>query len=217
MIIEADDKGHRHGNFPNYYSFHPPQNRLLLLEQYGLMTHIRRGLFGPQGDKATAATSSRRKKPRLEISRECNEIYYCDLGCNEGDLTMAVSSCLSNKEVHNNEQIVRCLGLDLDPTLIQRATDKFSGKYGNDDSEKVFKACNLCSDFEHNNACSSFFASNNTQLDPTPKEMFSLTTIFSTTMWVHIHGGDDGLKKFIERACGWTKQFLLIEPQRSGW
>eukprot|EP00571_Detonula_confervacea_P014587 CAMPEP_0172309012 /NCGR_PEP_ID=MMETSP1058-20130122/9434_1 /TAXON_ID=83371 /ORGANISM="Detonula confervacea, Strain CCMP 353" /LENGTH=117 /DNA_ID=CAMNT_0013021559 /DNA_START=46 /DNA_END=399 /DNA_ORIENTATION=- len=35
-------------------------------------------------------------------------------------------------------------------------------------------------------------------------------------MWIHLHGGDDGLSEFIERACGWTKRFLLVEPQPSG-
>lgn len=236
--MEVDDKGHRHGNFPNYYSFHPPQNRLLILEQCGLLTHIRRGLFGfddvDLGDGTKSTSSRNTKRPRLEnvtstaIEATCDSnaadceddnIYYCDLGCNEGDLTVAMASSLL-KAAHNNEQVVRSLGLDIDPILIQRASDKFSHKGGGDDSEKkvmpVFKACNLCSDDEHNNACSSFFANaRNTQHDAIPKELFSLTTIFSTTMWIHVHGGDDGLTKFLERACGWTKKYILIEPQHS--
>lgn len=231
--MEAEDKGHRHGNFSNYYHFHPPQNRLQVLEQCGLMAQIRRGLFASneksscQGDTETSAEQSHRKKPRIDDSlpTDCKDIYYCDLGCNEGDLTMAMASCL-NKCVHNTEQTIKCLGLDVDPALIQRANDKFSrnndGHVG-ENSEKeeyhtpVFKACNLCSDLEHNNACSTFFASNNKQQEPKPKQMFSLTSIFSTTMWIHIHSGDDGLTRFLERACGWTKQYLLIEPQHSGW
>ena len=58
--MEAEDKGHRHGNFSNYYHFHPPQNRLQVLEQCGLMAQIRRGLFGSidklscQGDTETS-------------------------------------------------------------------------------------------------------------------------------------------------------------------
>ncbi len=232
--MEAEDKGHRHGNFSNYYHFHPPQNRLQVLEECGLMAQIRCGLFGfsdkssCQGDTETSAEQSRRKKPRIDDSlpTDCNDIYYCDLGCNEGDLTMAMASCL-NKFVHNTEQTIKCLGLDVDPALIQRANnDKFSrnndGHVG-ENSEKeeyhtpVFKACNLCSDLEHNNACLTFFASNNKQQEPKPKQMFSLTSIFSTTMWIHIHSGDDGLTRFLERACGWTRQYLLIEPQHSGW
>mmetsp|Transcript_23252 Transcript_23252/g.38314 ORF Transcript_23252/g.38314 Transcript_23252/m.38314 type:complete len:318 (+) Transcript_23252:77-1030(+) len=239
--MEVEDKGHRHGNFPNYYSFHPPQNRLLLLEQCGLMTYIRRGLVviaaddvSELGDDGTESTSPR-KKARLDnaagaaavearsgsIAEKDDIIYYCDLGCNEGDLTMAMAKSIS-EALRNNEQIVRCLGLDIDATLIQRARDKFSRKKVDDNSEKkefmpVFEDCNLCSNDEHNNACSSFFANaTETQQDIIPRQIFSLTTIFSTTMWVHIHAGDEGLTKFLERACEWTKKYLLIEPQHSG-
>ena len=52
---------------------------------------------------------------------------------------------------------------------------------------------------------------------PPCRRFFHLTTIFSTTMWIHVHGGDDGLKSFLERACDWTSKFLLVEPQPSGW
>jgi len=237
--MDAEDKGHRHGNFPNYYNFHPPQNRLLILEQCGLMNYIRRGLVigadddSKLGDDGSKLTSTR-KKARLDIAacaatvgETCSIagkddiIYYCDLGCNEGDLTIAMASSLW-KAVHNNKkQTVRCLGLDIDSTLIERASNKFSCEVV-DDKEKeefmpVFKDCNLCSSDAHNNACSSFFAdSTKTYQEKIPRKMFSLTTIFSTTMWIHIHSGDDGLTKFLERACGWTKKYLLIEPQHSG-
>lgn len=240
--MEAEDKGHRHGNFPNYYSFHPPQNRLHILEQCGLMTYMRRGLVVGADDVSDldedrSKLISPRKKARLDddkasclaAGKATNDlmaekdyiIYYCDLGCNEGDLTMAMASSL-RKAVHNNELSVRCLGLDIDETLVQRASKKFSGKYA-DKSEKqefmpVFRDCNLCSNDEHNNACSSFFSNTkNAQQEIIPRKMFFLTTIFSATMWIHIHAGDDGLTKFLERACGWTKKYLLIEPQHSGW
>ena len=231
MEVEDEDKGHRHGNFPNYYSFHPPQNRLLLLEQCGLMDYIRRGLSGIE------TKSSPRKKARVDDNAsaaaadaaavevtsnsitEEDDIYYCDLGCNEGDLTMAMAKALRSNEQNN----VRCLGLDIDATLIQRASKKFSHKEIDDNLERtelipIFKDCNLCSNDEHNKACSSFFSDvPKTQQNIIPREMFSLTTVFSTTMWIHIHSGDEGLTKFLERACGWTKKYLLIEPQHSGW
>eukprot|EP00984_Skeletonema_dohrnii_P013696 scaffold5691_cov81-Skeletonema_dohrnii-CCMP3373.AAC.2 len=238
--MDAEDKGHRHGNFANYYSFHPPQNRLLILEQCGLMNYIRGGLVigadddSKLGDDGSKLTSTR-KKARLDIAacaadvggtgsiaEKDDIIYYCDLGCNEGDLTIAMASSLWKAVDNNTKQNVRCLGLDIDSTLIERASNKFSCKEV-DDKEKeefmpVFKDCNLCSSDAHNNACSSFFAdSTKTHQEIMPMKMFSLTTIFSTTMWIHIHSGDDGLTRFLERACGWTKKYLLIEPQHSGW
>jgi hypothetical protein len=45
---------------------------------------------------------------------------------------------------------------------------------------------------------------------------FHLTSIFSTTMWIHIHAGDDGLKDFLKRACS-ISDMILIEPQPSKW
>ena len=140
---------------------------------------------------------------------------------------------------------VQCLGLDLDPILIERATAKFSTNpppppscvdYEKSISEStkgshsvstmaVFDVCDLCSESEHNDACSSFFgkeilASENDDEGRSvgrPRPLFHLTTIFSTTMWIHVHGGDDGLREFLKRACGWTRRFLLLEPQPSGW
>lgn len=135
---------------------------------------------------------------------------------------------------------VKCLGLDLDPVLIGRANTKFSttaspaplcssdesklehvSTPNNCDMKAMFKACNLNSESEHNTACTSFRNEKVGQAEikggqnNEPQPLFHLTTIFSTTMWIHLHGGDDGLREFIERACGWTKQFLLVEPQPS--
>jgi hypothetical protein len=110
----------------------------------------------------------------------------------------------------------------------------------------TFMECDLNSDVEHNAVCASFFANvvglkeandgeegvdalgvgkqptgvtSTTQPPPLPPSgrLFHLTTIFSTTMWIHIHGGDDGLRSFLERACQWTAKYLLVEPQPSGW
>jgi hypothetical protein len=90
----------------------------------------------------------------------------------------------------------------------------------NENVNATFRTADLCSESEHNAAVMAF-------LDPctsetkdggtaTTQQIFDLTTIFSTTMWIHVHGGDEGLKSFLERACGWTKNFLLVEPQPSG-
>lgn len=41
---------------------------------------------------------------------------------------------------------------------------------------------------------------------------FSLVTCFSTTMWIHIHGGNNILKEFILYICEISEK-LIIEPQ----
>jgi len=308
-MMDANDQGHRYGNFPNYYAFHPPDNRLRVLERAKISIYIRDGLASSSAsaakssggravviddaaDDAASASSSARKKPRHQPPEgrgrqktarsrtgRGDVIYYCDAGCNAGELTMAMARSLaeecasddegggegeedkggvtstdSTDDVSEGKIRVQCLGLDLDPALIERAAAKFSTDAPPSpsphascvvDDEKstsentkgtrrggtraAFEVCDLCSESEHNGACSSFFAGggivaggnddgdDGRRPDRAPRPLFHLTTIFSTTMWIHVHGGDDGLREFLERACGWTRRYLLIEPQPSGW
>jgi hypothetical protein len=267
--MEIDDAtGHRYGNFPNYYSFHPPENRMNVVKRAGILDHILCGLSTTSREAAcdecvVAADGAddgngQRKKPRLDgDSRyvQSNDvsgvITYCDLGCNEGDLTIAMAAeLLSNYSNADSKQYtIKCLGLDIDPKLIERANSKYSSpdtsgnalvepKESDGRSSQItnkvlpiFKTANLCNDKEHNVAVMSFAKTTNTNgqntceqdqqqtrdEDAAPHQMFDLTSIFSTTMWIHVHAGDEGLKAFLERAFGWTKRFLLVEPQPSGW
>jgi hypothetical protein len=34
-------------------------------------------------------------------------------------------------------------------------------------------------------------------------------------MWIHMHGGDEGLKRVLKRVCATSKHFILIESQPS--
>ena len=286
--MDAKDQGHRYGNFPNYYTFHPPTNRLSVLEDTNILSYIRHGLrnssssnddgkkkmigsdsdkeVNDDGDGERATKKLRIEETKSQQSSDC--IYYCDLGCNEGDLTLAMASSLVSKKYTSNYEhdttrdesvvvdnsnvseskvgssaSVKVLGLDLDPMLIDRANNKLAssiGSIGVDDQSKnveeistlsgidaTFKVCNLCSESEHNNAYRSYINEQNgtststgessTITQEVPTQLFHLTTIFSTTMWIHVHSGDIGLKSFLERACLCTKKFLLIEPQPSGW
>lgn len=274
--MEDDATGHRYGNFPNYYSFNPPNKRLNVLKRSGVLDYILRGLTEestPSGhtvDCSAAAGKGSRKKPRLEegTSKESPDndknsvgfLTYCDLGCNEGDLTLAMAAILSCGKIKvesadgnhqsldkNLQQKVKCLGLDIDPTLIERANSKYCNRYNTLDStgdaeqskavvykniQTAFKTANLCNATEHNAAVSTFAASLKPRMSKdinieqqedkdgdsaTPSQVFDVTTIFSTTMWIHVHGGDDGLKSFLQRACGSTRKFLVVEPQPSGW
>ncbi len=375
-MINPEDQGHRHGNFPNYYTFHPPGNRLDVLYKSGMLNYIFLGMKssftgdgrdGKHHDDAGFLSMSRcpteqqttkcidnandeednefdkkimnnrrdgvgvetlaRKRQRREDCKTVHNpnenfdgrppltLYYCDLGCNEGDLTMEMARALATMTYHeglkrevaqyasveklenhvNNEcpfdpvsslsgkkrsninfirekgeimknfHVVKCLGLDLDPMLIKRAKDKFTSsgvdplKSTSNSAAKAlakndnhgamammmsasFQVCNLCSESEHHDACTLFFHTNLNQQQEleerdqrkndnsiTEIEMlnnkqsiathpfFHLTTIFSTTMWIHLHSGDEGLRQFLERACSWTKKFLLVEPQPSAW
>jgi hypothetical protein len=447
--MDDNDRGHRHGNFPNYYAFHPPDVRMRVLERCNILEYVRigisrttmmtsssyarssssdddgveyddggdvddyddddddddaRGVIAPTGKRTLRhrRRSSHGRRRRRRHDDDDGVVYVCDLGCNAGDMTMAMAHSLiaaggtrgkrreggGRGEVEEEEDegrgeggeeeeegegradgtgcdirdvvdangdayvdfcgggdvaidastfaihddaggtcrsstssdrripsdaydhrdhrratttdddggsfAVMCLGLDIDPTLIERATSKFSPsaasvhappppppptiaatshpltvatatapdlsrRVGRGSALATFRVCDLSSETEHNDACSCFFdgggcgdddgdgaggiprrddecdcdndddddggrsgstvatTANATIPSSMPRPLFHLTTIFSATMWIHVHAGDDGLREFLKRACGWTRMYLLIEPQPSGW
>lgn len=256
--MNDDATGHRYGNFPNYYSFNPPKNRIDVLKSSGILDRILNGL---NCDVYVHDHGGQRKKPRLDVnstdksanncvdegSNDTKVVNYCDLGCNNGDLTIEMalvvlggieSTCdnIDNSSSGtSNQLILKCAGIDIDSKLIDCANSKYSSGSSEsavvDDQDSTgasqskhimasFKTANLCNALEHNSTAESFAGSTRRSEDTdniTPRQIFDLTTIFSTTMWIHVHAGDEGLKAFLERACGWTRTFLLIEPQPSGW
>merc|ERR1719491_2179974 len=92
--------------------------------------------------------------------------------------------------------------------------------------QALFRVCNLCDVDDHKSACQKFLEMNEYSTSTTTTQNFAaavelkrcrrfdLTTIFSTTMWIHIHSGDDGLVAFLERTCRMT-DLLVVEPQPS--
>lgn len=180
LITSAQDLGHRLGNFHNYYSFHPPSNRL---EHMGeILAYIRDTCARKR--RATSSTTSEESK------RE--SFSYCDLGCNQGDLTIEVSKALQETLLCP----VEFTGMDIDVQLIERANEKWK------DTKQVtgaFIAGNICADLE-------------TTLKD---DSIDLISLLSTTMWVHIHVGDEGLKQLLRTLCRKTTRYLLLEPQPS--
>lgn len=175
LNMSAEDQGHRLGNFHNYYTFHPPSNRLDKMKT--LIEHI---------------TSSRTSHKRQCTADRKQTFHYCDLGCNEGDLTIEIASAIQS----SLDQKLNFHGIDIDPKLIERANLKWK------DTANVtghFQAGNLCCDLD-------------SMLEDQSVDLISL---LSTTMWVHIHVGDDGLKEVLHLLCKKTRRFLLIEPQPS--
>ncbi|XP_035006302.1 pre-miRNA 5'-monophosphate methyltransferase [Hippoglossus stenolepis] len=99
-VEESNDPGAApHGNFINYYTFNPPENRLSLIPASLLR----------------------------DLGLSCGEkTLLLDVGCNSGDLSVAfynhvVQPPLCGEESEGRE--VHLLGFDLDEALIQRAQD----------------------------------------------------------------------------------------------
>ncbi|XP_017264154.1 pre-miRNA 5'-monophosphate methyltransferase [Kryptolebias marmoratus] len=99
-VEEAKDPGAApHGNFMNYYTFNPPENRLSLIP-----ASLLRDLGYSDGqDEAT---------------------LVLDVGCNSGELSVAFyNHVVSQPEEETHKRKVHLLGFDLDETLIQRAQE----------------------------------------------------------------------------------------------
>jgi len=98
-MMDDNDKGHRFGNFPNYYAFHPPANRLQVLARTGILNYIRNGLlsvFSSSNSSTDEEYEQRTKRIKQDekMTTTINYYYYCDLGCNAGELTMAMATAL---------------------------------------------------------------------------------------------------------------------------
>jgi hypothetical protein len=102
-------------------------------------------------------------------------------------------------------------GCDIDPEVIDRATKKTHGDKVNQSFS--FSVCNLCYAQSYEQTMDDFWKPKSS---PGHTSRFDFTTIFSTTMWIHTYGGDEGLKHFLERSCD-SSEMILIEPQPSRW
>lgn len=167
----AQDLGHRLGNFHNYYAFNPTSHRL---------NHMKETL----------------EYIFKHASSSAERFQYCDLGCNEGDLTLDMSTALQKGLMRP----VHFVGIDIDPVLIDRAKEK-KCKLNNEikDVTGEFRVGDILQDLNH--------LIKNDSVD--------LISLLSTTMWIHVHAGDDGLQDVLKQTCQKTKRFLLIEPQPS--
>ena len=232
MQSSSIERGHRLGNYHNYYFHHPPSNRIDVLEEQGLISCIARRLL----EKCKFSEISPRKKQRTaddqttstcdQASNTQNLLKYCDLGCNEGDLTIALAEAVLKRcheigdddaddggaKAKKTQKIdIKCLGLDIDPTLIERANTKYgpsieSTKDVDSGIDARFELCNLCEPAQQLSKYKAFLVED--------VERFDLTTLFSTTMWIHVHAGDDGLREFLIRTCDKT-DMLVVESQIS--
>ena len=173
----------RHGNFINYYTFNPPENRL---------KHIPDTLLANLG-----VTDS--------------PICILDIGCNAGvgvslldthfiannhgllqDLTSALFRSFGTADV-------RMLGVDLDQQLVDRAVQNFTVE-----DRLQFQHLDIMSDNFQQEAAKYLSRFNKTKFD--------LVTVFSVTMWVHLNLGDRGLEELVRRLVA-VAACVLVEPQ----
>ncbi|KAI1900012.1 hypothetical protein AGOR_G00067830 [Albula goreensis] len=160
-----------YGNFINYYTFNPPENRLCLIPNTLLND--------------------------IGYSTKSHEtILVLDVGCNSGDLTVALYKHLQSAAERN----LRLLGFDLDEDLIRRA------ELSNPFPENISF---IPLDITHN-------VLSRTQLERYlagfGRSRFHLCACLAVTMWVHLNHGDTALLELLGRLASLCDH-LLLEAQ----
>ena len=97
-ILRVDGDGHLVGNFPNYYAFHPVEQRMSFISE-GYWLELWDALDRPE------------------------RLLILDVGCNEGDLSLAMYK-MACGELSGEKCTVKLLGVDIDEMLIERASKK---------------------------------------------------------------------------------------------
>ncbi|XP_066305413.1 pre-miRNA 5'-monophosphate methyltransferase-like [Branchiostoma lanceolatum] len=226
------------GNFINYYSFNPPENRLKLLpaEFYTI------------------------------IKKNCADrlLLGLDIGCNSGDLTAALlEQFLSHSTGDSHEDSSAALQTNRSPEdstaalqttrspedstaalqTIRSPEDSTTALQTSRSPEDSTAALQTSqhTDFhimgcDIDNILIQRAAENNRRTDRLTfqsldymsteqrqetlggylqrfgRTKFDVTFCFSVTMWIHLQNGDSGLMDFLRSVSRWTR-FLLLEPQ----
>lgn len=175
MESVLNQSAHLMGNYHKYYTFHSAQCRIDLLDGRNFF----RQLWEAQGSKP--------------------HFNFLDIGCNEGDLTIALYNVIRRDLPSDVE--VKLFGIDIDPALIDLAKGKVNEA---DEARMTFMAVDATNN-EHLEAFRSKLGA----------DRMSLVTVFSTTMWIHVNHGDEGLQRFLIDAHSFLHDtgVLLIEPQ----
>jgi hypothetical protein len=180
MLDDNDqDGGHIKGNFKNYYTFHPVQDRqdLIQLAMSNIIT------------KLPSSTG--------------NTFSYLDIGCNEGDLSLHVHDMLTNVLAGYS---INTIGIDIDEELIHRAQVKSSTTKLSLDAKQHFIQFIKC-DAELFLSRSQII--NKSAPTTTRRRKFHLISLFSVTMWIHLNHGDQGLANVLSAIAKQSYNILI--------
>lgn len=174
MDIRNNDPGAvQYGNFFNYYQFSSAAERVKLLPDADIWL------------PALEDGETQKDKP----------YFILDVGCNCGVLTQLMHKYLEER-LHRS---VKVLGVDIDPRLIQRASEE------NESPEDVSYACVDVLDDEA-------FESVKTYMEVNNLEKFDAICCYSITMWIHLNHHDQGLRLFLQKLSN-LAELLVVEPQ----
>ncbi|KAM4882770.1 LOW QUALITY PROTEIN: RNA 5'-monophosphate methyltransferase [Thomomys bottae] len=168
------------GNFPHYSRFHPPEQRLCLLPP-----ELLRRLFPP------------------EEGPETRPIVGLDVGCNSGDLSVALYKhflSLDEETCSDASRELRLLCCDIDPVLVERAEKECPFP-----DALTFITLDFMNQRTRKVLLTSF-------LSQFGRSVFDIGFCMSVTMWIHLNHGDHGLWEFLGHLSSLC-HYLLVEPQ----
>jgi SAM-dependent methyltransferase len=204
-----DQTAHLLGNYHKYYTFHSAECRVSLLEKKGVFSSI------------------------WKLQNCPKTFVYLDIGCNEGELSYNILK-LIRSEIPDD---VKCIlvGCDIDSELVSLARSKFCGPVSQTCAEKVdsdfsssqFEESPINSllinteiyfetvNFTDKQILSTFRQKLQSIFQLSSSSFFHFISVFSTTMWIHINHGDEGLRDFFRDVRGFLlgNGTLLVEPQ----
>ncbi|XP_056644207.1 probable RNA methyltransferase CG11342 [Diorhabda sublineata] len=128
------------------------------------------------------------------IWNQMNPFVALDVGCNAGNLTMALKDFL--KKYSSLEPSI--LAVDIDPLLINRANEHTSDGI-------TFQCLDIMDVTKRDQTINKY-------LIQMKVEKFKVAFCFSTTMWIHLNYGDEGLENFLKYICS-IAVVVVIEPQ----
>ncbi|CAG9464555.1 unnamed protein product [Pedinophyceae sp. YPF-701] len=176
----------KHGNYHNYYGKR--------LEKRSPLDDPRLAVFDPAWFKGRT---------------------MLDVGCHEGVVILSVAQRFG---------ISGALGIDIDPVLVRRAVRRLMAARNAAREERRGHApthgaeATLLPPAERLDALKHvrFRAGDVLSLEgEVPRGTFGVVTCLSVTKWVHIHGGDDGLRRLLRLLAGAAEPggHVIVEPQ----
>ncbi|XP_029907502.1 pre-miRNA 5'-monophosphate methyltransferase [Myripristis murdjan] len=162
------------GNFINYYTFNPPENRLSLIPAT---------LLQDLGYRDSQQTT-----------------LMLDVGCNSGELSVALYKHLAQRPQCEAGGPLHLLGFDLDEQLVERA------RRSNPLPQHIsFIPLDITKDTESQRQLRDYVSQHGCS-------HFHLCVCLAVTMWVHLNHGDSGLLELLSRLAS-VSQHLLLEAQ----
>ena len=136
-----------------------------------------------------------------------------DVGCNEGLITLAISSKFGSKSM---------IGVDLDEHLIARACRNLrESRSAAVDARRTARRAGASAEERRTSRVAmvslaqTWFVHADFLEARYDAESVDTLTAFSVTKWIHLHRGDDGLRQFFDRVCALLSigGFFILEPQ----